>query len=138
MSMFGCNCNFKCNCTAFAVLAGVVIGIIGAFLQITGVITLTPVYLAVALGIAVVYLAVLLGAAAVSGRPSGCRCVCSALNGVLAGLLGTILLSVVLLLVGIVATSVVSAILVGLLLLFFTVAVVSSACFVRYATDCSE
>ena len=49
--------NCKCNCTLFAIIAAAIIGIVAAFAQIAAVITVTPVFLWVALGIAVVYLA---------------------------------------------------------------------------------
>lgn len=42
-----------------AMIASVILGIIGAFLQITAVITMTPVFLIVVPSIAVVYLAAL-------------------------------------------------------------------------------
>ena len=50
--------------------------------------------------------------------------------------LGTVLLALVLLAVGITATSVVSAILVGLLVFFLWLTVAASACYVRCAADC--
>ena len=134
MSLFDCNC--KCRCAAAAVIAGIIVGILAAFLQITGTITVTAVFLWVTFGIAVVYLAVLEVAAALARRGEACACRCTALNVVLAGILGTILLAVVLLAVGIVATSVVSAILVGLLLLFLTLVFAGTACIVRSLTDC--
>lgn len=56
-----CNCNCRCSCTGAAVIASAVVGVLAAFLQITGVITVTPAFLWVALGVAVVYLGVLVG-----------------------------------------------------------------------------
>lgn len=136
MSLFNCNC--KCSCTAAAVIAGVIVGVVAAFLQITGVITVTTAFLWVVFGIAVVYLGVLLVAAALAGRCECSDCACPTLNTLLAGMLGTIFFAVVLLAVGITATSVVSAILVGLLLIFFTLIVAGSACYVRYLADCES
>ncbi len=133
-----CNCNFKPNCTVASIVAGVIIGVLAAFFQITAVITVTPVFLWVAFGIAVVYLAVLVAAAAGAKNSEQRCCRCSALNGLLLGILGTILFAVILLAVGIVATSIVSAILVGLLLFFFTLTVASSVCFVRCLADCGN
>ena len=54
----------------------------------------------------------------------------------LIGILGAILFAVVLLAVGIVATSVFNAILVGLLLFFFTLALTATACLVRCFAEC--
>ena len=136
MSNFGCYC--KCSCRIAAVIASVIIGVVTAFLQITGVITVAPVFLWVAFGIAVVYLGVLVVAAALSGRGEGAGCLCTALNALLIGILGTILFAVVLLAVGIVATSILSAILVGILLFFFSLTLTSTACLVRSLADCSR
>ena len=103
------NCNYKCNCAIAAIIVGAIIGIVTAFLQITGVIVITPVALTVAFGIAVVYLGVLLIAGGQADRSGRCSCTCDTLNVLLAGILGTIALSVILLGFGIVATSVISA-----------------------------
>ncbi len=136
MSLFNCDC--KCNCTIAAVIASAVIGVVAAFLQITGVILVTPVFLWVVLGVAVVYLAVLLGTAGLSQNCDGCVCRCTALGALLIGILGSVLFSIVLLAVGIVAASVVSAILVALLIASFSLVITSSACFVRCLADCGD
>lgn len=136
MNIFGCNC--RLGCTAGAAIAAAIIGVLTAFLQITGVIALTPAFLWVAFGIAVVYLAVLAVTAALATRREAQPCQCRPLRIVLAGILGTILFALVLLAVGIVATSVVSAILVGLLLFFFTLVLAGTACLVRCLGDCEE
>ena len=120
------------NCRIFAVLASVVIGVIAAFMQITGMITVTAAFLWVTLGVAVGFMALFVLTAS-HGR--GC---CGALGVPLAGVLGTALLSVVLLAVGVTATSVVSAILVGALLSFFSLILAGSACYVRCVADCDE
>lgn len=135
MSIFGCNCRNRC--ALLAIVASVIIGIVAAFLQITGTITVTPVFLIVAFGIAVAALGVLVIATALVRRYAG-ACLCTALQTLLTGILGTILLSVVLLAVGIVATSVISAILVGLTAGFFALTITGSACFVRCLADCEE
>lgn len=136
MAVFGCNC--RCNCTAAAIIASAVIGVLTAFFQITGVITVTTAFLWVAFGIAVVYLGVLVVAASLERRTEACNGMCSALNTLLAGILGTILFAVVLLAVGIIATSVFNAILVGLLLFFFALIFTSAACFARCLADCGN
>lgn len=138
MSMLNCNCNCRCNCVLVAVIASVVVGIVTAFLQIAGTITVTPVFLWVVLGIAVVYLGVLTVSTALARRSGTSACLCSALNALLIGALGAILFAIVLLAVGIVATSVLSAVLVGILLFFFALTLTSTACFVRSLADCGE
>ncbi len=134
MSSFECNC--RCSCTLYAAIASAFIGVIAAFLQITGVITVTPAFLWVALGIAVVYLAVLLSTT--HRTAEGSRCGCSSLNALLIGILGTALFSVILLAVGVIATSVVSTILVGLLLFFLSLILTATACHVKYLNDCED
>lgn len=136
MSLLNCNCNARCNCTAVAVVASIILGIVAAILQITGVITVTSTFLWVVLGIAIVYLA-LLAVAATTARAER-PCLCDSLNALLVGILGSVLFAVILLAVGIVATSIVSAILVGLLVLFFFLTVLATACYVRYLAGCSS
>ena len=130
-------CRYKCSCTILALIASLVIGIIGAFLQITAVITVTPVILWVLFGIAVALLG-LLALSASAGSGKSCPENCTILNTLLIGALGTVLFSAVLLLVGIVATSVVSAILVGLVLFFFSLALTTLACYIRCLAGCGE
>ena len=134
MPLFNCNC--KCSCAALAVLASVILGVVAAFLQITAVIAVTPVFLWVALGIAVGYLGVLLVSAAIRGGAGECVCVCTALSTLLTGILGTILFAVVLLAVGIVATSVATAILLGLVVLFLSLTFSATACYVKALAGC--
>ena len=124
MSIFGCNC--RCSCTAAAAIVSAILGVLAAFFQITAVITVTPVFALVALGIAVVYLGVLVVTTALARRGEPCRCLCNILNTVLTGILGTILF----------ATSVLTAILVGLLVFFFALTLTGSACLVRCLADC--
>ena len=66
MSM--CCCETKCRCILLSLVAGVILGVVAAFLQITGMITVTPAFLWVVLGIAVVYLAVFVIAGALQNR----------------------------------------------------------------------
>lgn len=134
MSFFSCNC--KCRCALFSAVAALVLGVVAAFLQISGTVTVTPVFLWAALAAAVIYLGLLLVATALAARCPVSGCVCATVSSLLAGLLGTILFAAVLLAVGIVATSVVSAILFGLVVGFATLALGSTACFVKYLAGC--
>ena len=135
MTLFHCNCRYRC--ALVAVGASVLAGVIAAFLHFAGVFTVTPAFLWVAFGIAIVYLGVLVVSTALARRTDTGTCVCPTLNTLLVGILGTILFSLVLLAVGVVATSVLSAILVGLLLAFFALTVTASVCLVRSFADCS-
>lgn len=136
MALFNCYC--KRDCTLLAVIAAVILGIVAAFLQITGVITVTTAFLWVALGIGVVSVGILaLTVALANGRGSGC-CLCNSVDTVLTGALGTSLLAVILLAVGITATSVVSAILVGLLVAFLALIFGGAGCLIRCLADCDD
>lgn len=132
------NCGCRRDCVIIGLILSAIVGVLTAFLQITGVITVSVPFLWVAFGIAVVYLAVLAAATTLTRRTDGGGCVCRALNTLLVAILGTILLAVVLLAVGITATSVVSAILVGLLLFFLALTFTGTACLIRCYTDCGE
>ena len=66
------------------------------------------------------------------------RCVCGAVRTVLTGILGTVLFSSVLLVVDVAATSVIGAILVGLLVLFFTLLLTGTACLVQCISGCER
>lgn len=128
MSIFCCE--NKPSCVTLAVIASAVLGVIAALLRITAVITVTPAFLWVALGIAIVYLAVLLATAGCCRMTSFCQCGSSALTTILIGILGTALTSVILLAITFVATSILGAILVGLLILFLSLIVSATACYV--------
>ena len=132
------NCGCRRDCVVIALVASAIIGVLTAFLFMSGVIAVAPVFLWVALGVAVVYLAVLAGAAILSRRTEYRYCLCRALNTLLVAILGAALFAVVLLAVGITATSIVSAILVGLLLFFLALILTATACLVRCVASCGE
>ncbi len=131
-------CNCKCNCTIAAIVSSLIIGIITAFLQITGVITVGIAFLWVAFGIAVGTLGILLLTAGTSCGVRPCGCHCTSLRTLLTAILGTILFAVVLLAVGIVAASVLSAILVGILLFFLALTLTGAACYVLCLAACDN
>lgn len=134
--MINISCDCKSDCTTLGVLAGIVIGIITGILRYTAIITVTPAFLWVVLGIATVYLAVLLFNAG-KYRTGGRFCRCRSLKTLLYGILGAALLAVVLLAVPFAATSVLGAILTGLLLTFLSVIFTSTACLVFCTADCT-
>ena len=123
-------CNCKNSCVTFALIVSLLVGIVTAFLRITSTITLTPAFLWVLFGIAVVYLGVILFAALIAPNCQPCAFKDSVIYALLVGILGTVLLSVVLLAITYVATSVIGAILSGLLLFSFSLTVTASACVV--------
>ena len=138
MNMNCCPCRNYCNCTIAALVLSVVLGIVAAFLQISGTIAVTAAFLWVALGIGVVYLGVSLIASAMARCAEGTTCKCAALTAQLLGALATALVALVLLGVGIVATSVVSALLVGLLVASLVLTLASTACLARNLFGCSH
>lgn len=125
------NCYFRNVCNRITVIAGVIIGIIAAILTFTATIVITPAFLWVALGVAVAYLAILLLAGAISKDGTFCRCANEGLSVALAGILGSILTALILLGVGFAATSVLGAIITGILFFFLTLIFGGIACFVR-------
>lgn len=134
MSTF--NCENRRDCTAIAFVISLIVGIIAAFLQITGVITLTAIFSIVAFGIAILYLAVTLIASSLSHDIS-CSSPCVPTSGLLLGILGTIVSAVILLAVGFAATSIIGAIVVGILFFSFSLMISSTACLIRCLANCS-
>ena len=129
--MTECNYNCRPNCSAVAVVAALIIGTLTAILRFAAVITVTPAFFWVTLGIAVVYLAIALVASVFtrsSGR-YGCLCANNTLFSV--GVLGTILTSLILLGITFAATSVAGAVITGILLAFFTLLIASVVCIIR-------
>lgn len=124
------------GCTVIALVVSFILGIIAAFLSITGAVALTPAFLWVLLGIAVVYLAVALVSASLL-RNRCCEGLCSIVAALLSGILGTVLLSVVLLGVVVAASSIIGAVLTGALIFFFFLTVTSTACLVRCFFNCN-
>jgi len=136
MSELSCTC--KVNCPILAIVASIIIGIITGMLRFMGTITITPAFAWVLFGIAVVYLAILLIA---SGSPFISRqscCVCPSLGVLLWGILGTVLTSVILLGITFAATSIIGAIIAGLLLAFFTLTLTSTVCLIKCLANCDE
>ena len=131
-----CNCCFRCRCPIAAIILSVIAGVVAAFLHITGVFTATAVSVVVALGVAVLYLGILLLGRARDAEVSGC--VCAAGNALLIGIVGSVLLSLILLAAGIVATSIFSAIGVGILVFFFVLMIAAAACLIRSDAGCGS
>ena len=132
------NCEYRRDCTNIALIMSFILGIIAAFLQITAVITVTPVFFLVALGIAIVYLAVTLIAVALAQGATSCRNVCQTLSALLLGILGTILLSIILFVVGFAATSIIGAIFLGALVFFFSLMLTTTACLAKCLLCCEN
>ena len=136
--MSSCACENRFGCTFWAVIVSAIVGVVTAFLQITGTITVAPVFSWVFFGIAVLYLAVLLATLSFSDRIGACRNRCAPLYGLLIGILGTILAALVILAFAFVATSIAGAIILGFELFFFSLAATSTACLVKCLFACGN
>ncbi len=134
MNNYNCNCGCRLGCAGLALIASAIIGVVAAFLSFAALITVTPAFLWVLFGIAVGTLGItLLGS---SACPSDGRYCCRYLRQLIAGILGTVLTSVILLGITFAATSIVGAIITGLLLFFFSLTITSAACLVKCRYDC--
>ena len=132
----GNNCYCRCRCVTAALIVSAIVAVVTAFLQISGTITVTPAFLWVTLGVAVGYLAVLLIGAGRCCEDALQRCGCNAITGILAGILATAFFALILLAVGITATSLLSAVLVGLLVGSFALILTATACLIRKLYQC--
>lgn len=127
-----CSCRNN-TCTTVALIISIVVGIITAFLRITAAITVTPAFLWTVFGIAVVYLAVVLLA---SVSVNCCEnktpcCVKNIISVLLGAIIATVFFAILLLAVEFVATSILGAVITGLLLLSFFLTLTETACLVR-------
>ena len=131
------NCRCRIDCTALAVVAGIVIGIITGFLRFSAIIAVTPAFLWVTFGIAIGFL--LFAFITRNGYNTDIPlCRCASFTTFIVGILGTILISIILLAIPFVATSVLGAIITGLLLFFFTILIVSVVCLLRCTYRCGD
>ena len=130
------NCESKINCTGIAFITSLILGIIAAFLQITAVIAIPPILLGSAIIVALVFLLVIL--IAVSLTQTSCRALCSVVSVLLLGILGSILFAAILLIIDIAATSVIGAILVGLLVFSFSLFILTTACLIKCIANCND
>lgn len=130
-----CNCDCRYNCNGLALVASLIIGIIGAVLSFTGVITIAAVFYSAVFVVAAVYLAVLvIGFFVNRNQPK--PCVCRSLSLVLGGVLGSILTSLILLAAGFAVTSVLGTVIIGAALFFVSLLFTSTACLVRCLAGC--
>lgn len=138
MTTLNCSCDRNIPCSVASYAAALIIGILTAFLRITGVLTIGIAFFWVALGIGVVYLPITLLVAAFLNRGNITHCTCRSLNRLLFAILGTILFSAILLGFTFVTTSIIGAIITGLFFLFLTLIFTLTACLARCIADCSE
>ena len=132
------NCESKINCTGISFITSLILGIIAAFLQITAVIAIPPILLGSAIIVALVFLLVILLAVSLTQASASCRALCSVVSVLLLGILGSILFAAILLIIDIAATSVIGAILVGLLVFSFSLFILTTACLIKCIANCND
>lgn len=129
-----CGCRKSCVLTALIVSG--LIGVVAAFLRITGMLTVPAAALTGAFLLAAVYLATVLVVAVLLREQYERCCLCPAVQGVLAGVLATALTAVILLAVPFEATSVLGALVTGLLAAGVALVLTATACLVKCLTGC--
>jgi len=137
MGFFNCNC--KIGCTVTGLIASLVAGIVALVLNITGTITILPLFAWIGFGIAVGLLVVafLVVAFTDEGRKEK-SCICRALSTLQIGALGTILTALVLLAVDFGGISVIGAIIYGAFVFFFILLLTALACLTRCFAACGD
>ncbi len=136
MMSFLC-CDNNRNCTIAAVIGSLILGIIGAFLQITDALAVTTPFLWVTFGIGVGILAIALASARIHGDSESYHC-CPPLSALLIGALGAILTALILLGIPAAIGGVVGAIFIGLLLFSLFLTLSATACYIRCLTRCNR
>ncbi len=121
-------CNNKNDCLIIAIASSIVIGITAAILSFTAIISVTPAFLWVVLGVAIVFLGGALAISALKRSLGICRCVRKTIPYILTGILAAILSSIILLAIPFAATSAIGTILVGVLLFSFALTISTTAC----------
>ncbi len=120
------------------VTVSIVLGIVAAFLQFFGTITVGTTFIAAVLAAAVAYLAIALIVAGVSACCTALApCACPLLATQLLGSIGSVLLSAVLLAIGTTA-GIVGAILFGVLILAFALMLLSTATLAWQLSRCND
>lgn len=133
--MTNCSCRF--SCTSVGVILSVIVGVVTALLTVTGTVTIAPVFFTVAAATAAGAL-IILFLAAVFGRFGCSCCVQNSIAAVLIGVLGVLATAAILTSVVFAATSILGAVVTGLLLAFLSLIFVSYACLIRCLTDCDN
>ena len=131
-------CDNRRECLGLSVVVSLIVGIAAAFLAFAAVITVTPAFLWVVFGIAVGFIALALASATLLQGTVPCRSFCSVLNALIVGAIGTVLVSLILLAITFAATSIIGAILTGVLLFFFVLTLTAAACLARCIVNCNN
>ena len=136
MALIDCGGKRSCACTLYSIFSSVIFGIVAVILRLCGLVAFQPAFLWVLLIVSLVYLTVLIAAPAYGNHLRECKC--TILNTLLAGILGTVVFSGLLLGLGCIKWTVLSAVLGGLLIAFFSLMVTNTACFVKCLAFCEK
>ncbi len=133
-----CNCDNSFSCKGVAIVLSVIVGVLTTILRITGILTVPTVFFWVAFGVALGFLGLALLTSA--GARSNCVCVgkCNILSTLVVAAILTALLALIPIGVTFSATGVTGSIVIGLLLLFFTLTISSAACYVKCLVNCGD
>ena len=134
--MSNSSCGSRYNCIDISVLASIIIGVIAGVLRYTAVITVTPAFLWVILGISVSYLAVILYTATRPNNPL--ICAYNSLTVLLFSILITALFAVIQLGITFAATSVVGAIFAGISVGALSLLISATVCLVKKVVICNR
>ena len=136
MSLFCCE--GKKNCTCISIIISAIVGIVASFLQIGGLFIFIPLIAVVFLAVAILFLLATLIAAGLGRITAQYSCVCSALNALLTGIIGTVITSIIVLAFGIIAIGVISSIFTGLLVFFTALMILSTVCLIKAFANCTN
>ena len=137
MGFFNCNC--RTGCTALGLIVSLIAGIVALVLNITGTITVLPLFLWIGFGVAVGLLIVtLLIVASTDEERRERNCICKALSTLQLGALGAILTALILLAVDFGGISIIGAILYGSFIFFFVLLITSVICLARCYASCDN
>lgn len=133
------NCIRKMGCSALGVVVSLISGVVALVLNITGTITVLPIFAWIGFGVAIGLLIVtLLIVASTDEERKERGCICRALSKLQLGALGTILTALILLAVDFGGISVIGAIIYGAFIFFFVLLITSVICLARCYAECGE
>ena len=134
-----CFFNCKMGCNALGLIVSLIAGIAALVLNITGTITVLPLFLwvgfVVAIGLLIVTLLIVTSTDEERREKS---CICKALSTLQFGALGAILTALVLLAVDFGGISIIGAIIYGAFAFFFVLLITSLICLARCYASCGD
>ncbi len=137
MGFFNCNC--KIGCTVSGLIVSLIAGIVTLILNITGTITILPLFLWIGFGVAIGLLIVtLLIVASTDEERKESGCICKTLTTLQFGALGAILTALVLLAVDFGGISIIGAIVYGAFIFSFVLLITSVICLARCFASCND